>query len=121
MEYENGDKYEGDFEFGKKHGQGKYDWSDGDYYDGEWRNDSAEGHGTSMIGDDFYDGQFKNGKKHGEGELTSGDGDIIHAIWVDNELLRENLIEVNGETVEDMEEEALNEVLANFKIGESKK
>jgi len=65
MVYNCGDNYEGDFEFGKKHGQGLYSWSDGDYYDGNWVNDSAEGQGTSMIGTDFYDGEFKNGLRHG--------------------------------------------------------
>ena len=34
MEYLNGDKYQGQFEKGKKHGQGIYTWADGDYYDG---------------------------------------------------------------------------------------
>ena len=91
MIYDNGDRYEGTFENGKKHGQGKYDWKpvkegedqpeDEDYYDGEWKNDSAEGQGTSMIGGEFYNGEFKNGKRHGEGELNTLDGDFIRAIW----------------------------------------
>lgn len=28
MTYDNGDRYEGEFEDGKKHGQGKYDWKE---------------------------------------------------------------------------------------------
>lgn len=75
MTYDNGDRYEGEFEDGKKHGQGKYDWKEKndqlDYYDGTWKNDSAEGFGSSMIRGQFYTGEFKNGKRHGEGQLNT--------------------------------------------------
>lgn len=56
MEFQCGDRYEGGFEMGKKHGQGKYDYADRDYYDGEWKNDTADGQGTMMFGADFYVG-----------------------------------------------------------------
>ena len=32
----NGDKYEGGWLNDKRHGQGKYTWADGDFYEGEW-------------------------------------------------------------------------------------
>ena len=41
MEYKSGDKFEGVFESGSKNGQGIYTWADGDYYDGEWKNNNA--------------------------------------------------------------------------------
>lgn len=69
---------------GKKHGQGVYSWQDGSYYDGQWVKDSAEGEGTSLIGDDFYTGQFKNGKRHGQGELTDSEGNVTLALWENN-------------------------------------
>lgn len=78
-----------------KHGKGKYDYSDGDYYDGDWRNDSADGEGTSMMADEFFIGEFKNGVKNGEGELTTGEGDVIRAIWENGKQIR--ILEMNGE------------------------
>lgn len=66
---------------GKKHGQGKYDYSGGDYYDGEWKNDTADGQGTFMIGSDFYTGEMKNGKKHGSGQFSNEEGDTIIGVW----------------------------------------
>ena len=52
--YFDGDKYEGEFKDGKKHGQGTYKYKDGMIYVGEW----------------------KKGKKHGQGTLTYADGRI---------------------------------------------
>jgi hypothetical protein len=38
--FTNGD-YDGDLLDGKRHGFGKLVFHDGDYYDGEWRNDAV--------------------------------------------------------------------------------
>lgn len=78
-----------------KHGKGKYDYHDGDYYDGDWKNDSADGEGTCMFGDEFFVGEFKNGLKNGEGELTDGEGDTIRAIWENGKQIK--ILEKNGE------------------------
>lgn len=65
-----------------------FNWAGGDYYDGNWINDSAEGQGISMIGTAFYDGEFKNGVRHGEGTLTNEDGEVILAIWQDGKSIK---------------------------------
>ena len=38
-----------------------YNWADGDYYDGNWIKDSAEGHGAACFGGKFFDGEFRLG------------------------------------------------------------
>lgn len=39
MKYQNGDKYEGQWQNGLKNGAGTYIYSDGSKYQGEWKND----------------------------------------------------------------------------------
>lgn len=34
--FTNGNIYEGQYKKGKVHGQGKYTWVNGEYYDGQW-------------------------------------------------------------------------------------
>lgn len=48
--YENGEKYEGFKENGKRNGKGKVYFRDGGAYDGDWKNDSMWGFGVL-----FYD------------------------------------------------------------------
>ena len=63
--YENGDKYVGDFEDNKKHGEGTKTWSNGDKYVGE----------------------FKKDMQNGLGVYTQSDGTIEDGIYLDDELL----------------------------------
>jgi len=44
IEYENGDEYYGNWEYGKKFGYGEYTWSDdGTCCKGQWLNDKMNG------------------------------------------------------------------------------
>ena len=43
--YENGDKYKGQFIAGKRDGIGKYTWKNGNTYDGHWKQGLANGIG----------------------------------------------------------------------------
>ena len=47
--YNNGDKYEGDFNEGQAEGKGKYFYKNGDRYEGDFKNDTAEGKGIYLI------------------------------------------------------------------------
>ena len=51
--------YEGEWKGGKRHGQGKYTFTDGSTYEGEW----------------------KDGKEHGQGKETDKDGSIKEGRW----------------------------------------
>uniref|UniRef100_A0A7S4PGV1 PH domain-containing protein n=1 Tax=Guillardia theta TaxID=55529 RepID=A0A7S4PGV1_GUITH len=44
-----GDEYSGNWHKDKKHGYGKYSWSDGDCYEGDWENDLRNNHGVCVY------------------------------------------------------------------------
>ena len=81
LTYENGTKYTGLFEDGKiKDGKGKYDFSNGDKYEGDIgtikprRPGVLQGQGTyTWSNGDKYEGEFKDGKQHGQGEFVVDD------------------------------------------------
>ena len=46
----------------KKHGPGKLDYCDGNYYEGEWKNDEMDGYGKLVDYEgNIYEGLFKEG------------------------------------------------------------
>ena len=45
----NGDKYEGEFLSGKKHGDGVITYADGNIYIGQWREGRRYGHGQYLY------------------------------------------------------------------------
>lgn len=45
--YANGERFEGNWVHGKRHGQGTYTYADGSVYTGEWDNDRIHGKGKS--------------------------------------------------------------------------
>ena len=42
----NGEKYDGEWRFGLREGQGKFYWRNGAWYEGGWKGDQREGEGT---------------------------------------------------------------------------
>ena len=61
--YSHGDKYEGEWKDGEQNGQGTLTWSDGDKYEGEYKDGSPNGQGTETLPDgDKYEGKWKDGK-----------------------------------------------------------
>ena len=68
--------YVGEKKDGKRHGQGKFKWSDGDKYVGEFKDGKPHGQGTLTFPDGRkYVGEWKDGKKHGYGTLTYLNGE----------------------------------------------
>ncbi len=45
MTYKNGERYEGEFFEGAKHGKGKYYYIKGELYIGDWKNNVKDGFG----------------------------------------------------------------------------
>ena len=60
--YPNEEVYEGDWVFGKRHGQGTYYYLDGGSYRGQWENDKINGTGVSLYANgNRYEGEWKDG------------------------------------------------------------
>jgi len=52
-------------------GLGKYTYSNGDIYKGEWKQNQADGKGIMIyVNGETYEGEWKENKKHGKGILT---------------------------------------------------
>ncbi|GBG32353.1 Phosphatidylinositol 4-phosphate 5-kinase 1 [Hondaea fermentalgiana] len=69
--WQDGCKYEGDFETNAAHGQGKISWVDGSWYEGDFVDGLREGQGRfeSACGNITYEGAWKASKRHGTGVL----------------------------------------------------
>lgn len=66
------DSYTGDFANGLPHGQGRYQWANGDWYEGSWEKGKRSGYGTlhyadKTVGDSLY-GFWKKDKYEGKYE-----------------------------------------------------
>ncbi|KDO18148.1 hypothetical protein SPRG_21732 [Saprolegnia parasitica CBS 223.65] len=55
------------FEHGARHGFGKYQWIDGEVYQGEWAHDRPHGIGVWSSDDRFFHGGWRRGVPHGPG------------------------------------------------------
>jgi hypothetical protein len=83
--YPFGDKYEGEWKEGKKHGKGTYSFASGSKYEGEWEEDKKHGKGTySYASRDKYEGEWKEGKKHGKGTYIYAPLDRYEGVWKDD-------------------------------------
>ena len=82
------DVYEGQWDDGKRHGQGKYTYADGDAYEGQWEDNMYHGRGKFMYASgSAYEGQYKDGKRHGQGTRTYSDGTVYEGQWEDGRRL----------------------------------
>ena len=84
-------KYEGEWRENKANGRGKFWHADGDIYEGEWEDDKANGFGIYIhVNGAQYEGYWKNNLKHGEGKLeliSLGDEEKIYHLLNENLLL----------------------------------
>lgn len=93
-------RYIGDWRDNKRHGKGKFIWSDGSYYEGDWENDLKHGRGVLELSNGFkydgswvrnvmegkgicyfpsgqcYQGTFKSGLRDGRGSVTFAEGAV---------------------------------------------
>tara|TARA_Y100000294_G_scaffold37191_1_gene32779 strand:+ start:177 stop:635 length:459 start_codon:yes stop_codon:yes gene_type:complete len=68
-------EYVGEYKDGKKHGKGRYTWSDGGIYIGNWKDGKEHGQGTyTSPAGTKYVGEWKEGKYDGQGTETLSNG-----------------------------------------------
>jgi hypothetical protein len=80
-----GNRYEGEWFDGKKHGKGKMDFANGCTYTGDWVDNMATGEGIFIwANSDRYEGQIKNGQRHGKGSYYFVNGDKYIGDWVED-------------------------------------
>lgn len=83
--WKNGDVFNGQFNQGKRNGQGSYTWASGSNYTGEWKDGKRHGKGTYLYANgDKYVGSFENDKRHGTGIYTYKNGESIPSQQWDN-------------------------------------
>jgi hypothetical protein len=64
------------------HGSGIYSWEDGRRYEGEYQNDLKDGFGVYTWKDGKkYEGFWKEGKQHGTGKIVFSNGKVKFGIW----------------------------------------
>ncbi|XP_065025036.1 phosphatidylinositol 4-phosphate 5-kinase 9-like [Musa acuminata AAA Group] len=81
--WSNGCAYEGEWRRGMRHGHGKIMWSSGAVYDGEFSGGYMHGNGTYSGPDNLtYKGRWKLNLRHGLGYQTYPNGDIFEGSWI---------------------------------------
>ena len=100
LTYSDGDKYEGKWKDGKKHGQGTFTWSNGNKYVGEFKNGTQNGLGSLTYPDGSkYVGEYKDGKLNGQGTFTLSDGRKYVGEWKNKEKWNGIGYDKNGDFV----------------------
>lgn len=89
FEYSNGDVYEGTFLAGMRHGRGTMSFAeDCARYEGEWFEDLHHGQGSKHWSDGIsYEGEWRRGKMHGLGVYTMTDGFVMKGLFEADEFL----------------------------------
>ena len=79
VEYNNGDKYDGNWKDGKRNGFGSMYYNNGEKYIGYWKNDKRNGLGSMHYNNgNTYNGNWKDNKRNGKGTLYYEKDDIFH-------------------------------------------
>ena len=93
---------------GESHGQGIYEWADGNRYEGQWKDDNMHGQGIYQFPDGSrYEGQFNDDRMHGR--MLLYDGSKIKSILYDQGEV------VSTETMQPMSNEDLTIELLKIK------
>jgi hypothetical protein len=99
--YQNGDFYDGAWEYDVKHGHGVMEYNNGNIYSGNWKLDKYDGHGKLMIKNQYlYIGNFTNNSKYGPGKMIFNNGNIIEGIWINDGILSGKINYKNGDIYE---------------------
>jgi hypothetical protein len=92
-----GNKYVGEYKDDKRNGQGTHTWANGDKYVGQYRDGMRNGQGTfTKPNGDKYVGEFKEGRFHGQGIYTKVDGTRFEGIWANDNFIGKSEINLKN-------------------------
>ncbi len=78
--------YTGYLLMGVAHGEGKFIYNNGNYFEGTFDHGSwQKGSGKAIYDNGSYEGQFLNNERHGTGTYTWDDGNIYTGDWLNGE------------------------------------
>jgi hypothetical protein len=79
-------------------GEGRLDFANGGYYEGEWLYGIRTGNGTQLdkLNGDLYEGDFMDDYKHGQGSLVYSDGRIFQGKFVLGTSVKGCMVYPNG-------------------------
>ena len=83
IRFGNGERYEGGWKENLPGGWGEFWFANGDYYQGDFVKGRMEGEGTLVTGGlEVYEGSFLGGKRDGAGKVQWGEGASYESEWV---------------------------------------
>lgn len=104
MNFVNYDVYDGDWDCGKMHGHGIYQFWDkkrdriGHIYKGQFNHGVREGIGRMEYANhDIYQGTWQNDHRTGDGICWFADGSVFHGVWKFDKMIRGVFRKVSGE------------------------
>lgn len=101
--YTNGDKYDGQWKEGKMHGKGLYEFANGDRYQGDFHVNKREGTGTYVWANKGrYTGEWKADKREGHGVFYWPTSAQYNGFWREDQI-----INMDVSTVTDSQERPL--------------
>ena len=120
MTFSDGEIYEGEWKDGKIDGKGTYNFSNGNVYKGEFKDNGINGQGTfNYFNGDVCEGNFKNGRRDGKCVYKFSNGDVFEGYYEDDKMNHGILKFSGGEVFEgDFKDDKMNHGILKFSSGE---
>lgn len=99
--FSNGCIYDGEFVGNKFENFGIYYWPDGRKYEGNFLNNQIHGKGKFTFSDGrVYEGEYKNGVKDGKGKVIYPDNNVYYGEWT-NDLQHGHFSKINSDNTKE--------------------
>ncbi|CDW85222.1 UNKNOWN [Stylonychia lemnae] len=86
-----GHRFEGEYQYDRKHGYGEFYWQSGNIYKGSYQNDERDGYGEMYFTDGTtYKGDWTKGLQNGKGTLINPDNTFVEGHFHNNIFYGQN-------------------------------